>query len=473
MIKASEWFQKETTAQEPWIILGKGPTFRKSKTADLSKFNKIALNHAAREIKCDAVLLMDLDVLDVAGDQIEQNAQFFFLPWHPHVDFAPAAEGLDHFVQKYPVLQKVEREGRLIVFNAETAKNLPPLEGEPVTKIKFSSAEAALNLLADNGVKTVRTLGVDGGNTYSKKFDDLKSVTLLKNGQPNFERQFEKFSETLRRHPDLVFAPLTVKAPVRIFIGGDPTQILGAKMFEYSVRQFASLSVSCEIINNDGLPVPTDPNKRARTGFSFCRFKIPELCDYRGRAIYVDADMQVFTDIKDLWTRDFEDSWLLYSELPDDGKGKRIPQYSVMLLDCEKLDWDAKALVSSLERDDMDYPKLMHHFSMMPNDKKSPLLDYEWNSLEHYEEGKTKLIHYTDMPTQPWVSHQNANGELWYSALRDAVRDGFVSLDEIYEEIHLGHISPLLPEWAGLPGVPNGRELAKDWVPPFRRFVKK
>ncbi|MEM7327824.1 MAG: glycosyltransferase [Pseudomonadota bacterium] len=473
MIKASEWFQNETSTDKPWLILGKGPTFRKAKTADLSGYHTIALNHVAREMPCDAVLLMDLDVLDVAGEQMERNAQFFFLPWHPHIDFQPAAEGLDHFIERYPVLQKIEREGRLVVFNAETAKNLAPIAGEPTTQIKFSSAEAALNLLANNGVKSIRTLGVDGGNTYANKFDDLNSVTLLKNGQQNFERQFEKFSETLRRHPDLTFGPLTTNAPVRIFIGGDPTQVLGAKMFEYSVRQYASMSVKCEIINNDGLPVPADPNKRARTGFSFCRFKIPELCNYRGRAIYVDADMQVFTDIKDLWTRDFEDSWLLYSELPDDGKGERIPQYSVMLLDCAKLDWDAKALVASLERDDMDYPKLMHHFSMMPSEKKLPLLDYEWNSLEHYEENKTKLIHYTDMPTQPWVSHQNPNGELWYSALRDAIRDEFVSLEEIYEEIHRGHISPLLPEWAGLPALPNAKQLAKDWVPPFRRFIKK
>lgn len=471
MIKASDWFQKETVHDKPWLILGKGPSFRKVKSVDISKFHTIALNHAAREIKCDAVLLMDLDVLDVAGWDIERNADFFFLPWHPHIDFQPADASLDSFVESSPILKKVHQEGRLIAFNGETARNLPPLQGEPVTQIKFSSAEAALNLLANNHIKTIRTLGVDGGSSYAQSFTDLNEVTLLKSGQQDFGRQFEKFSETLRRHPDILFAPLDLNAPIRIFIGGDPTQVLGAKLFEYSVRQYASMSVKCEIINNDGLPVPTDPKKRARTGFSFCRFKIPELCRYRGRAIYVDADMQVFTDIKDLWTRDFRNSWLLYSELPDDGKGKRIPQYSVMLLDCAELDWDAKKIVESLERDEMDYPKLMHQFSMMPEHKKQPLLEYEWNSLEQYEENKTKLIHYTDMPTQPWVSHNNSNGEVWYKALREAVRDDFVSLDEIYEEIYRGHISPLLPEWAGLPAIPDGHKLAKDWVPPFKRFT--
>jgi len=473
MITATQWFRTNTVSDKPWLILGKGPSFKKIKNIDVSKFYTIALNHAARNMKCDAVLLMDLDVLDIAGTEMEQNAQFFFLPWHPHVDFAPAIETLAELIGRYPILQKLDREQRLVVFHAETARTLPSIDNEPITSIKFSSAEAALNLLADNGIRNIRTLGVDGGNTYSSAFSDLESVTLLKNGQPTFNRQFEKFSQTLRRYPDLMFAPLNTKAPVRIFIGGDPTQILGAKIFEYSVRQFASMSIECVVINNDGLPVPTDPNKRARTGFSFCRFKIPELCNYQGRAIYVDADMQVFTDIKDLWTRDFGDSWLLYSELPYDGKGERIPQYSVMLMNCEKLKWDASEIVNSLEQDDMDYPTLMHHFTMMPPEKKTPDLDYEWNSLESYEEGKTKLIHYTDMPTQPWVSDKNPNGELWYKALRDAVRDGFVTLDEIYDEIHRGHISPLLPEWAGLPALEGSRQMAKDWLPPFRRFVRK
>ncbi|MEJ0059371.1 MAG: hypothetical protein WDM79_07300 [Terricaulis sp.] len=163
--------------------------------------------------------------------------------------------------------------------------------------------------------------------------------------------------------------------------------------------------------------------------------------------------MQEFTDIRDLWTRDIEDAWLLYSEAM--GAQGRVPQFSVMLMDCAKLGWDAKALVAALDRGDFDYKGLMHDFAMMPPERKRPLLEFEWNSLETYVEGETKLIHYTDMPTQPWVSDKNKNGEVWYAEVRRAVADGFITREEIDEEIARGHVSPMLPTWAGLKPYPT------------------
>lgn len=471
MLTASEWARKYPVASKPWLILGKGPTFRKYKPDLAATYNVLALNHVAREVACDVALMMDLDVFEHCGDQIMSNARFVFVPWRPHVNFRPTSETVEDFIARYPGLKQLSKEGRLVVFNAQTNREFPHLASEPVTPIKFFSAEAALNILAASGARNIRTLGLDGGNAYNEKFKDLNSVTLLANGRQDFDAQFRMFNQTLRSYPDLVFGPLNVQTPARIFIGSDPTQVLGAKMFEYSVRRFASMSVTFEIIDNTGLPVPASPQKRARTGFSFCRFKIPELCNYRGRGIYVDADMQVFTDIKDLWTRDFNDAWLLYSELK--GGTGRIPQYSVMLLDCANLDWNARQLVTELDEGKYDYASLMTEFAMMPPEKKQPRLEFEWNSLEHYEEGKTKLIHYTDMPTQPWVSHANKNGEVWYAEVRRAVAEGFVTRAEIDDHIARGNISPNLPEWVGLEPYPNAKKLAQEWLPPYKQFAVK
>ena len=98
-------------------------------------------------------------------------------------------------------------------------------------------------------------------------------------------------------------------------------------------------------------------------------------------------------------------------------------------------------------------------------------LPYEWNSLEYYEEGKTRLLHYTDMPTQPWVSNRNPSGQLWYDLLKEAVLEGFVTIDDIYLEIEKGHVSPELPRWAGLADPGNIEELMKRWIPPYKRFA--
>jgi hypothetical protein len=471
MLTAKNWARRVGVAKKPWLILGKGPTFKKYRPEHAHSHNVLALNHVVREVKCDAVLMMDLDVFEACAERILENARYVLMPWRPHIDFRPTEKTLLDLIEEYPILRKLAEEERLAVFNAQTGREFEALPGEPITPIKFFSAEAALNVLVANGAREIRTLGVDGGSTYSQSFSDLRNVTLLANGRENFDRQFQMFAQTVRKTPNLKFGPLNMPLPVRIFIGADETQILGAKIFEYSVKRHASVSVKCEIINNDGLPTPSDPQRRARTGFSFCRFKIPELCGYRGRAIYVDADMQVFSDIKDLWSRDFKDAWLLYSELSQ-GSGNRVPQYSVMLLDCEKLDWDAARLINDLDAGKYDYKELMSEFAMMPADKKKAYLEFEWNSLEHYEDGRTKLVHYTDMPTQPWVSNQNKHGEVWYGELRRAVAEDFVSMKEIYREIEKGHVSPLLPQWAQLPPYPKASSMAQTWVPPFRRFLR-
>lgn len=470
MLTAKNWARTSGVAKRQWLIVGKGPTFRKYRPEHAETYGVLAINHVAREIKCDAALMMDLDVFEACAEQIAENARVVILPWRPHIDFRPTDKTLIDLLEEHPVLKRLASENRVVVFNAQTARGLDPLPGEPVTNIKFFSAEAALNLLAQNGVRHIRTLGVDGGASYSPTFSDLNDVTLLANGRDDFDRQFQMFARTLQAYPDLVFGPLTMQAPARIFIGADPTQVLGARIFEYSARRHSSISLRCEIINNDGLITPRDPSRRARTGFSFSRFKIPELCGYRGRAIYVDADMQVFSDIKDLWSRDFKDAWLLYSELAQ-GAG-RTPQYSVMLLDCERLDWNAKQLVADLDQGKYDYKQLVSEFAMMPAERKQPGLEFEWNSLEHYEEGRTKLVHFTDMPTQPWVSNDNRFGDVWYAELRRAVDDGWVKIEDIHAEIEKGHVSPLLPVWAGLAPYAKAETLAKTWVPPFRRFQR-
>ncbi len=54
--------------------------------------------------------------------------------------------------------------------------------------------------------------------------------------------------------------------------------------------------------------MPKDEPNRGRTGFSFSRFQIPKLAGYKGRALYLDADMQVFGDIAELWDIPFDDA---------------------------------------------------------------------------------------------------------------------------------------------------------------------
>jgi hypothetical protein len=240
------------------------------------------------------------------------------------------------------------------------------------------------------------------------------------------------------------------------------------KILEFSIKKHTPMSVEVQLIDDRDVPVPEDPRSRSRSGFSFSRFKIPSLCGYRGRAIYMDADMQVFTDLTRLWTWEMEETDVAYCQQPVE-RG-RPPQYSVMLMNCAGLKWNVAEIVQGLDAERFTYEQLMGSLCIVPENRKKMALPFEWNSLEYLEEGKTCLIHYTDMPTQPWVSNSNPYAHVWYQALREAVQEGFLSIDDLYKEIDAGHVSPELPRWAGLPDPKHKDELLQQWIPPYRRF---
>lgn len=461
-----EWSRSFDVNARPWLMLGKGPSFSRLRDVDPGRYYTCSLNHVVRELPVDLAHIIDIDVVPQCGDVLYRNARTLVLPYKPHVRHDPSDKTIHDFVREMPVLKALADEGRLIWYNLSSSK---PFGTSPKIKANFFSAEAALNILAACGVRTVRSLGVDGGNRYSSTFEDLNGKTLLANGHASFDKQFLGMAETIRR-TGLFYAPLHVDAPMRVFVGTDSAQALAVKVLEYSIKKHAS--VSCEVVPIDDrdVPVPREPANRTRTGFSFSRFKIPSLCGYSGRGVYMDADMLVFDDLARVWTLPMDGFDLAYSEQPSD-RG-RVPQFSVLLLDCRALRWDVREIVAGLDEGRYGYKDLMHRFCIVPPERMRAVLPFEWNSLEHYEAGRTCLIHYTDMPTQPWVSRENKHGELWYAALREALKEGFLSREELDREIEKGHLSPDLPRWAGLPDPPRHAALRERWVPPYKRFTK-
>jgi hypothetical protein len=230
-------------------------------------------------------------------------------------------------------------------------------------------------------------------------------------------------------------------APVRVFVAATPAEWLPMRVLEFSIREHTSLPVELSAIysHKREIPQPKGVENRARTPFSFQRFLIPELCQFKGRAIYMDADMQVFKDIDGLWNQPFSDNHLL--TVASGGQGRRS-QFSVMLLDCEQLNWKIEDIVADLDSGKLEYRTLM--FEMSVARKIGYSVPVIWNSLEHYSDGETALLHYTDMNTQPWVSLENSNGHVWMACLRRAVASGFISRDELIREIRLHHVRPTL-----------------------------
>ena len=239
---------------------------------------------------------------------------------------------------------------------------------------------------------------------------------------------------------------------IRVYVGVDRSQLLAVPVLEYSIKRHTTARV--EVIPMLDLPVPTpiDPRNSQRTGFSFSRLCIPKLAGYKGKAIYLDADMLVMKDIRNLWNIPFDGAKIIvqqevkHQEETTNKLGApkvRKKQSAVMLLDCENLDWKIEDIVRGMDEDKYDYDQLMFEFCILDESEVKYGVPFEWNSLEHWEPS-TCLVHYTDVYTQPWTACGNKNGYLWFAEVRRMLADGSLKMSQIEEEIRLGYFRPSL-----------------------------
>jgi hypothetical protein len=146
-----------------------------------------------------------------------------------------------------------------------------------------------------------------------------------------------------------------------------------------------------------------------------------------------------------------------------------------MLLDCERLRWTPDEVVQALDSGRLSYEALMYDMALASSVKAG--IPPEWNSLEHIDGKGTRLLHYTDMNSQPWVHRGNRWGHLWVRELIAAVQDGFISIDEVREHVERGWVRPtLLTQVVGgkekptpLPGLDWWRD--RHFVAPYKSLL--
>lgn len=455
MIPLSEWTRECPLPDRPWLILGKGPTFAHRRHFDLDRFNLVSLNHVVREQRVDVAHFIDLDALVQCADALPANADWLMVPLYPHIDFRPSERSLQELVSDVPALQDFAKRKRLVWYYHDLVsrpdfKDRYPPDASPIVRVDAFSAEAVVNVLAALSAKTVRTLGIDGGIHYAGAFHDLNGVTRLANGQESFDKQFIGINKTAKEF-DMDYGPLT--EPIRVYVGTDETQMVAVQVLEYSIRRFATRPVEVVPLLNLPVPMPKDPANRPRTGFSFARFLIPSLAGYRGKGIYVDADMLVFGDIADLWDTPIGASKVLCTRQdapPPTWKNNAHfqpgRQMSVMLIDCEKCQWKIDEIVQGLDDGRFQYRDLMCDLCVVPSSEIGEHLDPMWNCLEHFEAGRTKLLHFTDMDMQPWRHQHNPLKSIWRAYYRAAVEAGAVDPVLVEKGVANGWLLPELAD---------------------------
>jgi hypothetical protein len=420
-----DWFRRCGEPGRPWLILGKGPSFALRERYDLSRFHLLSLNHAVREQAVLLAHMIDLDVVDACGEALPDQAEYLVLPWYPHVRNAPGARSLEDLVPGHPVLRRMAGQGRLLWYDLSTA---PRRFGPgPVVRATYFSAEAAVNLLGLAGVRQVRSLGVDGGAGYSADFEDLARRTLLANGQPGFDLQFQGIARTIQR-TGLDFAPLDQPAPMVVCVRSSTATSLAERVLEYSLRKNASISVRMHAIRSPADParIPSEHADEWHVAPGTER-----------RAIVIRAEALVFGDLRQVWLTP-----RLRPEVaaPGDPEGSRVVGDAppIALVTGSGADWletvSRISLGGSLARPEF------------PGGLPVAALPGAWGRRDRFVEGDTALLLYAAPETRPWVSRAHPLAHLWVSALIEAVREGAITLESIQEAVRQGHVRPSLLE---------------------------
>ena len=222
---------------------------------------------------------------------------------------------------------------------------------------------------------------------------------------------------------------------MKVFIGYDPREDMAYQVCKHSILKHQPDAdvrplIQTELRQAGWYKRPVD--KLASTEFTFTRFLVPELTNFRGWALFMDCDMILTTDIAELFAQ-ADDRYAVmcvqHDYTPKEGikmDGQKQTIYprknwsSVVLWNCghpsnRVVDQDQ---VNSLELNGAYF----HRFSWLLDDEIGEL-DHTWNYLVGVYDDieKPKLIHYTE--GGPWFENYRdcEFNELWKQELKEMI----------------------------------------------------
>jgi len=157
---------------------------------------------------------------------------------------------------------------------------------------------------------------------------------------------------------------------LKIFIGFDERQILSFTTLVASVYELASKPVAVSPLVLETLPI----TRRGLTPFTFSRFLVPWLCDFKGAAIFMDADMLFVSDVCQLEAEISAGIAVSVVKSLD-----KYEQTSFMLINCEHPS-HRKLTPEFVETTDVD----LHGLGWV-SDAEVGELDPKWNQLVGYQ----------------------------------------------------------------------------------------
>jgi lipopolysaccharide biosynthesis glycosyltransferase len=206
--------------------------------------------------------------------------------------------------------------------------------------------------------------------------------------------------------------------PLRIYVGWDSREDIAFQVLKQSITENASVPVEIIPLKQKTLRKAgyywRKVDKLASTEFTYTRYLIPELNEFKGWALFVDCDFIFEEDIKLLFDY-IDDQYAIMCAQHDyiptksmkmDGKQQSVyPRKnwsSMMLINCEHP--ENQILTKDLiNRQDLT-GAYFHRFLWIKNEKTIGKISHEWNWLVNWytspADGTPKALHYTE--GGPW-----------------------------------------------------------------------
>lgn len=135
-------------------------------------------------------------------------------------------------------------------------------------------------------------------------------------------------------------------------------------------------------------------------GFAPLRRMVPALLGFQGRALVIDPDVFAIGDVWELLSRDMGGKAILCRQKPEWHDGRRLYSSAVMLLECSKLThWQLEREIDDLFTGRLALGPWLALLDESP--ERIGLFEDVWNDQDTLT-GETKLLHNTNIPTEPW-----------------------------------------------------------------------
>lgn len=209
----------------------------------------------------------------------------------------------------------------------------------------------------------------------------------------------------------------------RIFIGWDSREAECADILRDSLLKHSSIPLDIRYLKLGELDFNRHRDPLQSTEFTYTRFLVPQLCNYQGKAVFMDCDMLCLGDIKELDDLDMTNYALRVvkhdyqpsNAVKMDGCVQTVyPRKnwsSLMLMNCEKLHLWTKQVVET------QTGAYLHRFQDIPDEQIGDIPN-TWNTLDWMDQN-TKLIHYTN--GGPWFEKYKDHpyGAPWLAAQKE------------------------------------------------------